>query len=666
MSAVLRGQGLRSATAVALALLAVGVVFICLRSEETGAARSSQETPGAWREAWPEPEVSSEAEGAKRQAVESPPAPEAARAEGGWRVRIVSAEGLEITRVEVRDQAGAGAWYPVNQGVADLPAGDPEPLIHAPGHVPKRVRAGEDPILLEGDDVLALRCPGLQDLTTGVQLLSWVPNSEERFRDVCAFGFADEHCWVLASEAQRIREDWPWSFIVDLKLKDRSTVHVDRALAPGQHTEYWLPLGDTLGRGRTADLELTISGPEEALAGPLRLDLCSILPQDQRLLVDEQLDWGRLQVYAPQVAEERSLEAGTRSARFESVPLGREHVLSCLCEQTGGNARVVFTHDGSPVTLVLRQGIHVVGSLAVPGGARPPEQVRVKWWFSGSGPFAKRDDPWAWRGWLDLSVDAGGAFSLVLPREIPRSPAASYPPPPLGSLILRADACRPLTREFQVPPDGGTADLGVLALAPLAPAFVLAPGHGLDARAVGDRRVWVDDGSIVGYRVERAVETGDGSLHLFPAVDTASESEVVLVSAVRLPPGESCLLAWPEGGARALLLGAPDTSRAFRLGADGRFVRAPEQDYDVTLTPAPGSTEVRWVEVWWQWNSMPASSHLLAIPPDRAAVERFRAPVSGVDFCWVSTGQASAGSELLPVHVTPLAASTAVVPLDAP
>ncbi|MBI4880243.1 MAG: hypothetical protein HY812_11385 [Planctomycetes bacterium] len=550
--------------------------------------------------------------------------------------------------------------------MADLPTEDPEPLIHAPGHVPKRVSRGADPVHLEGDDVLTLHCPGLRELTASANLVPWLPSCEERFHDVCAFGFADEHCWILACEAQRINEDWPRMFGAVLKLRDRSTIMVQRALAPGRHTEYWLPLGDAVGRARVSGLEVGISGPEESLKGPLRLHLCSLLAQDERLLVDEELDWGRLQVYAPEVAEERVLEDGARNVRFESVPLGCRCLLSCLCEQTGAHARVLFTHDGSRVELVLRRGIRVIGSLVVPGGARQPEQLHVKWWFSGSGAQANRDDPSVWTGRVDVSVDASGAISLILPRTIPRMDTASYPPPPLGSLLMGAEGFLPLAREFQVPPDGGTVDLGPLVLEALGPAFVLAPGHGIDGEALAWSLAWADDGSILGYRMSGGEEAEDGSLGVFLVIDPSAESQAVLVRAVRWPSGEECLLPWPDARARALLLAMPDQSHAFRLGADGRYVRVPNQEYDVTFMPFPGSTEERWVDVDWRWNSMNRSLGMVAVPADRAAHVSFRAPVSGVEFCWVPLQMTANGVVRGTECVVPLTASTATVELDAP
>lgn len=99
-----------------------------------------------------------------------------------------------------------------------------------------------------------------------------------------------------------------------------------------------------------------------------------------------------------------------------------------------------------------------------------------------------------------------------------------------------------------------------------------------------------------------------------------------------------------------------DWGRAFVRGADGRYERVEERDYEVDVVASAVVAPDSKVTIRWEWRGIP--QRLATLGPDRASERRkmrFRAPREGVTLSWSTEEE----------HVPDSRAGAGSVPLDA-
>ena len=470
------------------------------------------------------------------------------------RVQVRSTLGLPLDEVELEDERGWQRHALDRDGTLVVPGSLRPRRVRARGHRPALVEPATRELALEPHTSIRFTSFPL------ARIESWTPTAHaEVLRDateqLLSAGPLDATSFALAFDADRLRALFS-SLTLEFRIDDGTRVRVDHRLIPGRHdTAAWpWPPGTVL----RSSIEVRLSGTH-ALAGPFELWAHSAVDAQPETRADHvRHEWGALTRLRQ--AESWQLDALQPSFELGPLVLGKEYIVTARDVASGAHARMRFAHDGAPAReLVLTDGLVVSGRVTFEPASGVRELERVSW------SLGRARTPY-WRGEPGpIPLGPQGEFRFTLPDPVPWADPAPYPRPTELELELHVPGFLPHRHSSDT---AGIAELalGTLALTPRATALTLAPGHGLEARALhGQTLVLARDGT---FAEELAVAGGlpllDGRLALTLDEDSVPrEFETCDALLLDVDGALVPLVRGPQGFERS-----PALPRTLRLTAD--------------------------------------------------------------------------------------------------
>jgi hypothetical protein len=491
-------------------------------------------------------------------------------------------------------------------------------------------KAGEE-IVLEPDALLVLEASGLKACVSSIRPYDQAEGEismRPPLRRAIAWGWISDDRWALAVGSDLIYDANGADRLGEaaLRWRDGRRADVQLSAEAGARGSWTVPCDQVFP---FAPLDVRIVRPDESGAGRLELCLRRIVEAD----TDghgEQHPWGRVIFYGRDVFYLREqLAAGEPVMHFDSVPTGSRLLLAALDEATHAYGRLVFVHDGSPRALELRPAFEIVGRLVSDATSAPIAMTDVEWHFREG-----KEDLWSWQGYShSLALAPDGGFASRGPSNPLTSEAAPLDPPSHLVLHVEAPGFEPLERTFDTA--GATRfDCGEIRLAPVHGEIVLAPGHGLSAKAVRWEGLMASSAPDIWWNVRDAAPTPEGGLAIFLA---RSDEHPDLLRTFAAD------LAWPSAPAQRILilvlLEDGDEPWAFERGSDGTYSAVPRVQHEIQAEcralPAEGRDWVigwQWHELWGVTATVPSSKlgqHLAL---------HFSTPAEGATLYWSSQG----------------------------
>lgn len=563
-------------------------------------------------------------------------------------LNIRSAAGLALACVEIEIEPGRWQRRDLVQGVCDPGPARPPWNVRAPGHVPSLARQLGDEIVLEADSLLEIVAPGLRSCFRWWGAFAWLgadlepssPEWREAFWMRATQGFTSDDRWAIAVNGEGLNDviDRPRELTISFKDPTHRMVRIQFNAAPGVRAS-WSPACPPEIDALALDVEIQrpADAPAVALEWVLRM----------HREVDEPLTWTR---YAwGQVAVLPDLEywaqgklgAEETHLLVERVPRGEQAELTLHDPISGAHGQARFVNDGTPLRVSVRAGFTLRGKLAVPPGRTLPKSAWFRFGARREPPDdANRLGPYA-TSLPTVALTTEGEFEV-------RGPQPMYPMTWIGTpapdvILLEVEAPGFELHHSTWPLGEATrVDCGTLELVPSGAGIVLAPGHGLKASHFINF-VHTGPGKDQVWRVNRGRDEADGSMTLV-FLDRQVERTSL--------PG----MAAKDVDALMAACSGP-LVRAFVRGADGRFARVEEEDYEVKVVLDPPLARDMRGQIAWSWRGMPQQlTGLHAKDPAEPRLLQFRAPRDGVDLSWSITDGTSDGRRagIVPLNATPM------------
>jgi hypothetical protein len=577
-----------------------------------------------------------------RSIAEPPPSASGARS-----VRVASSTGLALAFVELEVEPRtwqrrdlADGWCALDQ--VRVPCG-----VRAPGHVAATIEKLGAIVTLEPDALLELDGEHLKECVPTIGLYrDWIKgsNADEVAGEIAAmstFGFVDEQRWLVAVDADRIGRWFPddKEVEIDLAWRDHRMGVIEFVATHGVRGRWDVPCQDV---AETAPLDVTFVRPADATAGEIEAMITTAATIVEQPAIVEQ-DWGRVQLNPRSLTHvEARVPRDTSQAHWDGIPLGRQLFLRARDLASGAFGCMTFTHDGTARTLTLRPGVVVTGRIAVPEGSAPPVKARVYW--AGTAEGARNA---TWNGLSDVAF-ADDRFEVRGWANVPsRDDDCNALPTKLQVTVICA-GFRSATTQHDVDASGH-CECGEIALQPMIPQFVLAPGHGIADDAIDHQslristqplRMFIDvggrslpDGSFALYlHAGKPAKKGpDANVQETFWASSPTDSGDVPLSAAQGEPIPALLLDLHDG-----------VGIAFRRADDGRYERVRDREHSIDVEcSAPPHDGRKWT-LGWSWLGM--RQRVDSLGADAVGERRritFRAPESGVSAWWSATGGAT-------------------------
>jgi len=401
------------------------------------------------------------------------------------RVQVRSALGLPLDEVELEDERGWQRQVLDRDGTFVLSGSLRPRRVRARGHRPALIEHATRELALEPHTSIRFTSFPL------ARVESWTPAAHaEVLRDATELlltaGPLDATSFALAFDADGLRALFS-SLTLEFRIDDGTRVRVDHRLVPGRHdTVTWPWPPETVLR---SSIEVRLSGTH-ALAGPFTLWAHSAVDAQPETRADHaRHEWGAM----TRLRQAESWQLDALQPGFELGPLvlGKEYIVTARDLASGAHARLRFPHDGAPaLELVLTDGLVVSGRVTFEPASGVRELERVTWslgrartpyWSGEPGP---------------IPLGPQGEFRFTLPDPVPWADQAPYPRPTELEFELHVPGFLPYPFSSDT---AGISELalGTLALTPRVTALTLAPGHGLEARALhGQTLVLARDGTF--------------------------------------------------------------------------------------------------------------------------------------------------------------------------
>jgi RNA polymerase sigma-70 factor (ECF subfamily) len=540
-------------------------------------------------------------------AVSAPPANTS-----GAGLTVRSSIGLEFEFVEW--QTPVGDWQRRKLQHARCDTTDMRfPLrLRAPGHVPTSVPEDGGEIVLDPDELLIIEGQDLHSCTTSIGI-DWPYHSpgdpgvpvSDGIQSACMCGYLSATRWAMVVSHDLFDDARPGEQMVTAVLiwrdQQRTDIHL-RSVA-GARGRWMVPCE---GRPEHSPLELRVQRQLGVPAGSVVIRVKSNRAQEASENT-EQFDWGSATTYPEHTiwAADARLDDGTSDFAYDGFRIGESLVASARDEASGAYGRLIFDHDGSQRTIVLRPAFELIGRLASAADGSPVTNARLWWSFpQGDGEV---------RGWgcangrSVISVD--GAFRRLLP-EAPLVRADMQLDPP-SHIVLHVDApgFESVGQTFET---GGAArlDCGELHLTPVAPQIVLAPGHGLSSRSPEGESLRISGRPEVSWEMRGAALGADGSMSVYLVPTEESTKQERHFEAWEFLSSRRVNLPWPEEPSRWVMLGVwlelegVGGDRLFELQPDGRYLAVPRTERDLVIecaAPTPDASDYPGWMIGWTW-----------------------------------------------------------------
>jgi hypothetical protein len=533
---------------------------------------------------------------------------------------VRSALALPLSQVDVR--AGDGLWRPhdcrlfvASSGVvgpsrATLRGLAPPFDVRAPGHAPLRVdgvvraSGGAIDIVLQPDALLVIEDPlGLFDEAEPPVRPSGAPWLDQAI--LATHGRLADGSWALALASERVTTRGDSELELALPLHDGEALLCKLRHAPGLRARAKLP--EELAQAGRADLSVRVGPHSPRSSGPWSLRLVDAPAPAQSWIrsTDSDEAVGELRARA------RPLDTTVESARgewtFAALNVGRDYSYAAFDRASGASAIGALRHSGEPLELTLRGGCGLSGKLSVPAGSALPARVDLGVYWNA--PPSRTNWTFDASIWNALSLPArplasDGSFESACFDALPEG----YDDRALLSVTLYARGFRRARWSGEVS-RAARYDVGVVALVPLEPAFVLASPRDVTS---WDREHCTVHRERLPDSVPKLVSTApnalNASLSSFAVSDWVQNSDGSL--AVYVEDEGAALLhqPWTPPDSLALVCALPD--RAPRVlyaerGPDGRYHPLPTERHRVSIEylPQAGAAQpwklhLRWRGIW--------------------------------------------------------------------
>jgi hypothetical protein len=421
---------------------------------------------------------------------------------------------------------------------------------------------------------------------------------------------------------------------VDVALTDRThrLIEVEFRATPGARGTWTVPCEAGLS---VAPLEVEIVRPPDAERGEV---VCNLLIHAERGVLQElPQSWGRV-VLQPGLRYTREGRVAANEDRWQvtDVPLREHAVLTVMEEGAHANGRLLFVHDGTPQRIQLQAGFTLTGHIAVPAGTAIPARMRMHFGRPKEPPDGRfRIEPFS-SDMRDVPIGSDGAFEVRGPQRVPLSKEISAEPPLELALEIEARGFELHTSRW---PLGAATHVacGTLVLVPSPAPIVLAPGSGFSGSQLDWKTLYSGAGDKDAWYVRFGRAELDGSVALvFDRAWMARNEPKTSRASVSVPELMPHDLAPLAATTDAFVLDIDgDRGRAFVRGADGRYERVEEREYEIEVASRAAVEPDSQLTLGWQWRGIPQRLETLGM--DRAGRRKtlhFTAPRDGVRLWW--------------------------------
>jgi hypothetical protein len=555
------------------------------------------------------------------------------------RLHVRSAAELALPFVEVEDEPGHWRDVPLVEGACDSATLRLPCAIRAPGHVPGMAVRLDEEVVLEADALLVLEGENLKECLLSIEFFAqYGPAVLGGFDRVATFGYTSSDRWAVAVSGSGTVESLGYRQRVDVALTDRThrLIEVEFRATPGARGTWTVPCEAGLS---VAPLEVEIVRPPDAERGEL---VCNLLIHAERGVLQELTQsWGRV-VLQPglRYTHEGRVAANEDRWQVADVPLREHAVLTVMEEGARANGRLLFIHDGTPQRIQLLAGFTLTGHIGVPAGTALPTRMRMCFGKPLERPDTQsRLEPFS-SDMRDVPIGADGAFEVRGPQRVPLWQEISAEPP--LELALEIEARGFDLHRSRWPLGAAThVACGTLVLVPSPAPIVLAPGSGFSGSQLDWKTLYSGAGDKDAWYVRCGRAELDGSVALVFDDDWLARNEPrkgrASVSVPELMPHGSAPVA---ASTDAFVLDIDgDRGRAFVRGANGRYERVEEREYEIQVISRASAEPDSQLTLGWQWRGIPQRLETLGM--DRAGRRKtlhFTAPRDGVHLWWSTPG----------------------------
>ena len=476
--------------------------------------------------------------------------------------------------------------------------------IRAPGHTASlATKAGEE-ILLEPDALIVVEASGLRSCLGTIRPYDdYITDHEDEasmrpeLRRTIAWGWISDDRWALAATSELMEEavGRGQPLYVMLRWRDGQIAEIEFAPKAGARGSWTAPCGPVID---AAPLDVHVVRPAGTESGRIALRIRPAARQDSVGRVEE-YRWGKVNLHSREhFWQDETIPSESQDAHIAGVPEGQSLSLIVRDEKSSAYGRLLFDHDGSPRTLVLRSAFEATGRL-VSGTTATPVTTSDVWWQFKEG----EENVWGWQAQAQsLALGPDGGFTLRGPGAPLTSEDASLDPPAHLLIHIAAPGYKPFERLYDT---GGVSrfDCGEIRLTPVAGEIVLAPTEGLSTKSVRWQGVMISSAPGIWWTIQDAAPAPDGRLTIFFA---RSEEHPDLLRVWE--KSNTRERAWPSDPPERILihvlLDDGDTAWGFERRSDGCYVAVPRGDHEIDAECRSLPSEGQGWQIGIQWHGI--------------------------------------------------------------